>query len=67
MKKKIRLLENADPIGLSLIVVLSKSYLQHLQYKAIFESFTIQIQPKTFKRYVDESHQKTKQTLIKKL
>ena len=55
-ESKIRLLENAGPIGLSLMVVLSESYLQHLEHKAIAEALTIQIQPKTFKRYVDDSH-----------
>ena len=53
---KIRLLENTGPIGLSLTVVLSESYLQHLEHKAMAEALTIQIQPKTFKRYVDDSH-----------
>ena len=55
-ENKIRLLENAGPIGLSLMVVLSESYLQHLEHKAITEALAIQIQPKTFKRYVDDSH-----------
>ena len=55
-ENKIRLLENAGPIGLSLMVVLSESYLQHLEHKAIAEALAIQIQPKTFKRYVDDSH-----------
>ena len=54
-ENKIRLLENAGPIGLSLMVVLSESYLQHLERKAIAEALTIQIQPKTFKRYVGDS------------
>ena len=55
-ENKIRLLENAGPIGLSLMVVLSESYLQHLEHKAMAEALTIQIQPKAFKRYVDDSH-----------
>ena len=38
------------------MVVLSESYLQHLEHKAIAEGLAIQIQPKTFKRYVDDSH-----------
>ena len=54
-ESKIRLLENAGPIGLSLMVVLSESYLQHLEHKAIVEALNIQIQPKTFKQYVDDS------------
>ena len=48
-KNRIRLLENAGPVGLSLMVVLSESYLQHLEHKAIAEALAIQIQPKTFK------------------
>ena len=55
-ENKIRLLENADPIGLSLMIVLSESYLQHLERKTIVEALTIHIHPKTFKRYVDDSH-----------
>ena len=55
-KNKIRLLKNAGPIGVSLMVVLSESYLQHLEPKAIAEALAIHIQLKTFKRYVDESH-----------
>ena len=46
----MRLLENAGPIGLSLIVVPSESYLQHLEHKVMVEALTMQIQPKTFKR-----------------
>ena len=38
------------------MVVLSETYLQHLEHKAIAEALTIHIQPKTFKRYVDSSH-----------
>ena len=55
-ENKIRLLENPGPIGLSLMVVLSESYLQHLEHKAIAEALTINIQPKLFKQYVDDSH-----------
>ena len=36
---------------LSLMALLSESYLQHLEHKAMTEALTIQIQPKTFKRY----------------
>ena len=55
-ENKMKLLENAGPIGLSLMVVLCESYLQHLEYKAMVVAFTMQIQPKTLKRYVDDSH-----------
>ena len=42
-ENKIRLLENVDPIGLSLMVALSESYLQYLEHKTIAEGLTIQI------------------------
>ena len=48
-ENKIRLLEKAGPIGLSLMVVLSESYLKHLEHKTIAEALNIQIQPKMFK------------------
>ena len=55
-ENKIRLLKNAGPIGLSLVTVLSESYLKFLECKAIAEALTIHMQPETFKRYVDNSH-----------
>ena len=55
-ENKIRLLENADLIGLSLMVVLFEIYLQHLERKAIAEALTKHVQTKTFKRYADDSH-----------
>ena len=55
-ENKIKLSENAGPIGVSLMWVLSESYLQHLGRKAIVEALTKQVQPKTFKGYVDENH-----------
>ena len=55
-ENRMRLLENAGPIGLSLMVVLFQSYLQHLEHKTMVEALTLQIQLKTFKRYVDDSH-----------
>ena len=55
-ENKIRLLENTGPDGLSRMVVLSENYLQHLEHKTIVEALFIQIQPETFKRYVDDSH-----------
>ena len=38
------------------MVVLFETYLQHLEHIAMAEALTMQIQPKTFKRYVDDSH-----------
>ena len=55
-ENKIRLLKNAGPIGLSLMVVLSESYLRYLECKTIAEALTIHMQLKTFKRYIDDSH-----------
>ena len=37
-------------------VLLSESSLQHLEHKAMTEALTIQIQPKAFKQYVEDSH-----------
>ena len=38
------------------MVVLSKCYLQRLEEKSIVLSFALNISPKTFKSYADESH-----------
>ena len=38
------------------MVSLSGSYLQYLERKAIAEALTLNIQTKTFKLYVDDSH-----------
>ena len=38
------------------MVVLSDGYLQRLEEKSIALSFALNISPKTFKRYVDNSH-----------
>ena len=48
-------LYNSGPIGLSIMVVLSECYLQRLEEKSIALSFALNISPKTFKRYVDDS------------
>ena len=55
---EIHELENAGPIGLSLMVVMAEGYLQYLEAKAINEALLQQppIHPKSFKRYVDDSH-----------
>ena len=55
-ENKLRLLENAACVGLSLMVVLSQIYLQNLEHNAMAETLIIQKQPKTFKRYLDDSH-----------
>ena len=39
---EIRILKNSGPIGLSFMVVLSESYVQKLEYKAIAEAVRLQ-------------------------
>ena len=55
---KIYLLKNSAPIGLALMVVMAESFLQHHEKNAI-ETASSQIPliaPKSFLRYVDDSH-----------
>ena len=47
---------NSGPIGLSIMVALSESYLQNLEKHAIELALKFSIAPKTFRRYVDDSH-----------
>ena len=47
---------NSGPIGLSVLVALSESYLQNLKKHAIELTLKFGITPKTFRRYVDDSH-----------
>ena len=49
-------LYNSCLIGLSIMVVLSKYYLQRLEEKSIALSVALNISPKNFKHYVDDSH-----------
>ena len=44
------------PIGLSIMVALSESYLQNLEKNAIELALRFDIAPKTFHRFVDDSH-----------
>ena len=53
---EIRMLKNSGPIGLSFMVVLSESYIQNLEHKAIEETLTLNLAPKTHRRYVDDTH-----------
>ena len=55
---EIHELQNSGPIGLSLMVVLAEGYLQFLEAKAFREALHQQppLQPKTFRRFVDDSH-----------
>ena len=55
---KIYLLKNSAPIGLALMVVMAESFLQHHEKNAIETSSNQipSIAPKSFLRYVDDSH-----------
>ena len=54
--RKIRILKNSGTIGLSFMVVLSESYIQNLEQKAIAEALTLNLAPTTYRRYVDYTH-----------
>ena len=47
---------NSGPIGLSIMVVLSESYLHNLEKNALELALRFDIASKTFRRYVDDSH-----------
>ena len=51
---KIFVIEDAGPIGLSLMVTMAEAYLQFLESKSLREA--LNCSPKTFRRYVDDSH-----------
>ena len=53
---EIRILKNSGPIELSFMVVLSESYVQNLEHKAIAEALTLNLAPKTYRQYVDDTH-----------
>ena len=53
---EIRILKNSGPIELSFMVVLSESYVQNLEHKAIAEALTLNLAPKTYRRHVDDTH-----------
>ena len=48
--------EDTGPIGLSLMVVIAEGYLQFIERKAIQDSLRLGCHPKSFRRYVDDSH-----------
>ena len=52
----IYVIEDAGPIGLSLMVVVAESYLQFLEKKSIQDAMIFGCCPITFRRYVDDSH-----------
>ena len=49
-------IEDAGPIGLSLMVVIAEGYLQFLEQKAMQKALSKNISLKTYRRYVDDSH-----------
>ena len=53
---EIGILKNSGLIGLSFMVVLFESYVQNLKHKAIGEALTLNLAPKTYGRYVDDTH-----------
>ena len=52
----MRVLKNSGPIGLALMVVISKGFLQRLEDKAVQEALATNLAPLTYKRYVDDSY-----------
>ena len=49
-------IEDTGPIGLSLMVVIAEGYLQFIERKALQESLRLDCHPKSYRRYVDDSH-----------
>ena len=47
---------NSGPIAFSIMLVLSESYLHNIEKKAIEIALRFGIVPKTFRKYVDDSH-----------
>ena len=59
---KIHCLEDSGPIGLSLMVVLAESFLQMIEKKAIniARTLPVPVSSITYKRYVDDTHDRFK-------
>jgi len=53
---KLYQIEDSGPIGLSLMVVVAEGYLQYLEAKAIQIAINTNVAPKSYLRYVDDSH-----------
>ena len=49
-------IEDAGPIGLSLMVVIAEGYLQYLERMALNTALARSVCPSTYRRYVDDSH-----------
>ena len=54
-ENNLSLFQNRAPIGLSVMVVLSKNYLQKIESRAIMEAFNYKIARTTFRRFVEDS------------
>ena len=57
---EIKILKNSEPIGLSFMIVSSKSYIMNLESQAIAEALTLYLAPKTCWQYVDDIHARIK-------
>ena len=55
-ENNLRLFQNSGPTGISLMAVTSECYLQKIECKAKMEALNYKIAPKTFRRFVDDSH-----------
>ena len=53
---KLYEIHDTGPIGLSLMVVVAEGFLQHIESQALSIAINHQVAPKTFFRYVDDSH-----------
>ena len=49
-------IEDSGPIGLSLMVVIAEGYLQFIEHAAMTNAINNRCAPKSFYRYVDDSH-----------
>ena len=54
------ILENSGPIGLALTVMITETFPQCLEERAIQTGLATNLPPLTYKRYVDESHTRFK-------
>lgn len=55
-ENRIRKIDNAGPIGLSLMVVIAEGYLQFIEKRALQKALITNLAPKSYKRYVDDTH-----------
>ena len=53
---KIYSIADSGPIGLSLMVVIAEGYLQFIEKNAMEIALNANVAPKTYRRYVDDSH-----------